>query len=208
MRRKFARGRLARADGSGLGLAIVSRIVADHKGRLVLESELGTGTTAKVYLPIVGRLTSVSERILIVEDDPTLRRRAARQPRLRGLSRRRGGGRQVGHQLRARVGARSGRARPDAAGLRRPRFVSGAAAIGQSAHHHFVGARPEGRQAEGAEARAPTTTSRSRSTCRSCSRASAPCCGARIPRSSVCSSGSSSSTSARSARAATRRRCT
>ena len=36
------------------GLAIVSRIVADHKGTLVLESELGTGTTAKVYLPIAG----------------------------------------------------------------------------------------------------------------------------------------------------------
>ena len=34
VRRKFARGRLARADGSGLGLAIVSRIVADHKGTL------------------------------------------------------------------------------------------------------------------------------------------------------------------------------
>jgi signal transduction histidine kinase len=54
VRRKFARGRLARADGSGLGLAIVSRIVADHKGTLVLESELGSGTSAKVYLPIAG----------------------------------------------------------------------------------------------------------------------------------------------------------
>ena len=54
VRRKFARGRLARADGSGLGLAIVSRIVADHKGTFVLESELGSGTTAKVYLPIAG----------------------------------------------------------------------------------------------------------------------------------------------------------
>jgi signal transduction histidine kinase len=54
VRRKFARGRLARADGSGLGLAIVSRIVADHNGSLVLESERGVGTTAKVYLPIAG----------------------------------------------------------------------------------------------------------------------------------------------------------
>jgi signal transduction histidine kinase len=54
VRRKFARGRLARADGSGLGLAIVSRIVTDHKGTLVLESELGVGTTAKVFLPIAG----------------------------------------------------------------------------------------------------------------------------------------------------------
>ena len=54
VRRKFARGKLARADGSGLGLAIVSRIVADHKGALVLDSESGAGTTAKVYLPIAG----------------------------------------------------------------------------------------------------------------------------------------------------------
>jgi signal transduction histidine kinase len=54
VRRKFARGKLARADGSGLGLAIVSRIVADHKGALVLDSEPGAGTSAKVYLPISG----------------------------------------------------------------------------------------------------------------------------------------------------------
>lgn len=54
VRRKFTRGRLARADGSGLGLAIVSRIIADHKGRFVLDSEPGAGTAAKVYLPIAG----------------------------------------------------------------------------------------------------------------------------------------------------------
>jgi len=54
VRRKFTRGKMTRADGSGLGLAIVSRIVADHKGTLMLESEPGVGTTAKVYLPIAG----------------------------------------------------------------------------------------------------------------------------------------------------------
>jgi signal transduction histidine kinase len=54
VRRKFVRGRLARPDGSGLGLAIVSRVVADHKGSFVLESRLGSGTTAKVYLPVAG----------------------------------------------------------------------------------------------------------------------------------------------------------
>ncbi len=54
VRRKFVRGRLARADGSGLGLAIVSRIIADHKGTFELESEIAAGTTAKVYLPIAG----------------------------------------------------------------------------------------------------------------------------------------------------------
>jgi two-component system phosphate regulon sensor histidine kinase PhoR len=54
VRRKFVRGRLARTDGSGLGLAIVSRIVADHKGTFVLESAVGSGTTARVTLPIAG----------------------------------------------------------------------------------------------------------------------------------------------------------
>jgi signal transduction histidine kinase len=54
VRRKFVRGRLAKADGSGLGLAIVSRIIADHKGTFELESEFGSGTSAKVSLPIAG----------------------------------------------------------------------------------------------------------------------------------------------------------
>ncbi len=54
VRRKFVRGRLAGAGGSGLGLAIVSRIVADHKGTFVLESESGSGTTATVGLPVAG----------------------------------------------------------------------------------------------------------------------------------------------------------
>jgi two-component system phosphate regulon sensor histidine kinase PhoR len=54
VRRKFVRGRLARTDGSGLGLAIVSRIVADHKGTFVLESTVGSGTTARICLPMGG----------------------------------------------------------------------------------------------------------------------------------------------------------
>jgi signal transduction histidine kinase len=54
IRRKFIRGRLSRTDGSGLGLAIVSRIVADHKGTFVLESSVGSGTTATVSLPMAG----------------------------------------------------------------------------------------------------------------------------------------------------------
>ena len=53
VRKKFVRGRLARANGSGLGLAIVTRIVADHRGTFVLDSEFGAGSTARVGLPVV-----------------------------------------------------------------------------------------------------------------------------------------------------------
>ncbi len=53
VQRKFVRGRLARQGGSGLGLAIVNRVIADHGGRFVLESEVGEGTTARFDLPAV-----------------------------------------------------------------------------------------------------------------------------------------------------------
>jgi two-component system, OmpR family, phosphate regulon sensor histidine kinase PhoR len=54
VRRKFVRGALANASGSGLGLAIVVRIVSDHHGVFVLESQPGSGTTAKIELPVAG----------------------------------------------------------------------------------------------------------------------------------------------------------
>ncbi len=39
--------------GTGLGLAMCKRIVYDHSGQLIFESELGKGTTVRVILPVV-----------------------------------------------------------------------------------------------------------------------------------------------------------
>jgi len=38
--------------GTGLGLSICSKIIAQHKGELRVESEVGKGTTFTIYLPV------------------------------------------------------------------------------------------------------------------------------------------------------------
>jgi len=40
--------------GTGLGLSICYGIIQDHRGRIEVESQIGVGTTFKVYLPLAG----------------------------------------------------------------------------------------------------------------------------------------------------------
>lgn len=77
--------------GTGLGLATCKTIVQQFGGHIEFESEVGRGTTFRVYLPRAdqplghahepargGPLPRGTETLLVVEDEPSLRHLAAR----------------------------------------------------------------------------------------------------------------------------------
>ncbi|MDY7039539.1 MAG: response regulator, partial [Chloroflexota bacterium] len=75
--------------GSGLGLAISYSIIKKHDGYITVESELGTGTTFRIYLPAserkkplenqVGReLIEGRGKVLIMDDEESVRNTAGK----------------------------------------------------------------------------------------------------------------------------------
>jgi two-component system, cell cycle sensor histidine kinase and response regulator CckA len=82
-------------QGSGLGLAVCYSIIKQHKGHLGVESQLGTGTTFRVFLPASGRaavgkslpremVLAGQGRVLVMDDEETVREIAGEMLRLIG----------------------------------------------------------------------------------------------------------------------------
>ena len=56
------KSRSKQTGGTGLGLSIVKHVVEYHNGRIELNSELGTGTTIRVWLPSPKHIPGTNER--------------------------------------------------------------------------------------------------------------------------------------------------
>jgi PAS domain S-box-containing protein len=84
--------------GTGLGLALVYGVVRQHQGAIHVYSEVGMGTTVKLYLPPGGSAAEQHrveeacpahrghETILVAEDDPAVRKLSVRALRRAGYT--------------------------------------------------------------------------------------------------------------------------
>ncbi|MEX2047992.1 MAG: PAS domain S-box protein [Gemmatimonadota bacterium] len=90
------------SKGTGLGMAMVYGTIKQHKGMVHVYSEIGRGTTIKLYFPLVASQDVLAsapadedhdrgalegeETILLAEDEPAIRRTTARALRGRGYT--------------------------------------------------------------------------------------------------------------------------
>jgi two-component system cell cycle sensor histidine kinase/response regulator CckA len=81
--------------GTGLGLSVVHRVIEQAGGRIEVDSELGLGTTFRVFLPLHSAASTPAaetvridargcEKVVVVDDDPHVRSSIARALRQRG----------------------------------------------------------------------------------------------------------------------------
>jgi polar amino acid transport system substrate-binding protein len=82
--------------GTGLGLSIAYGIIKQHEGTIIAYSEMGKGTTFKIYLPLLAQVAEVGqpepdtpppggvETVLLAEDDPEVRELSGRVLRTAG----------------------------------------------------------------------------------------------------------------------------
>jgi CheY-like chemotaxis protein len=88
-----------KGKGTGLGLSTVQSIMRDNGGHVEVETELGRGSTFRVYLPLLrqavpeapppraaAQRVTGTETVLVVEDDATVRDMVARILREAGYS--------------------------------------------------------------------------------------------------------------------------
>jgi PAS domain S-box-containing protein len=81
-------------EGTGLGLAVVHGVVERHQGFLLAESKPGVGTSIRVYLPVSTEALPLvlggkvapkgTERVLVVDDEPMVRKLTERTLRRLG----------------------------------------------------------------------------------------------------------------------------
>ena len=127
--------------GVGLGLAVARGFVEAMGGELTVEDTPGGGMTMVIRMPLADDVSP--SRVLVVDDEPQIRRALAVNLRARGLRGGSGRDRRAGARARGAPPSRRRRARPRPPRHRRRRGDRGPAGLEPGADHRPVGAGTE-----------------------------------------------------------------